>query len=88
MFLAIMLALKHRLFQFLLVIGKQSMNLAVRFVADSVNLRTKLLPRSRRILIEQRLNPIMVCAMRGQAPPSRRIRSRRRSSNFSATARL
>jgi hypothetical protein len=55
-----MLAMLHRLFQFLLVIGKQSMNLAVRFVADSVNLRTKLLPRRCRILIEQRLNPIMV----------------------------
>jgi hypothetical protein len=55
-----MLALLHRLFQFFLMIGKQSMNLAVRFVADSVNLRTKLLPRRCRILIEQRLNPIMV----------------------------
>jgi len=31
-------------FQFLLVITKQGMNLAVRFVADSVNLRSKLLP--------------------------------------------
>jgi hypothetical protein len=48
-----MLALLHRLFQFFLVISKQSMNLAVRFVADSVNLRIKLLPRSWRILIEQ-----------------------------------
>jgi len=55
-----MLALLHRLFQFLLVISKHSMNLAVRFVADSVNLRTKLLPRRCRILIEQRLNLIMV----------------------------
>ena len=36
------------------------MNLAVRFLADSVNLRGKLLPRRIRILIEQRLNPIMV----------------------------
>jgi hypothetical protein len=35
-------------------------NLAVRFVADSVNLWTKLLPRSFRILIERRLNPIVV----------------------------
>jgi hypothetical protein len=42
------------------VISKQSVNLAVRFVADGVNLRIKLLSRSRRILIEQRLNPIMV----------------------------
>jgi hypothetical protein len=50
----------HRLFQFFLVIRKQSMNLVVRFVADSVNLRTKLLPRSFRILIEQSLNPAMV----------------------------
>jgi hypothetical protein len=55
-----MLALLHCLFQFLLAISKQSVNLAVRFVADSVNLRTKLLPRRCRILIEQRLNPIMV----------------------------
>jgi hypothetical protein len=36
------------------------MNLAVRFVADSVNLRTKLLARSVQILIEQLLNPIVV----------------------------
>jgi len=35
-----MLALLHRLFQFFFVIGKQRMNLAVRFIADSVNLRT------------------------------------------------
>jgi hypothetical protein len=55
-----MFALLHRLLQLLLVIGKQSMNLAVRFVAYSVNLRTELLPRSCRILIEQRLNPIMM----------------------------
>ena len=55
-----MLALLHRLFQFFLVISKQGMNVAVRFVADSVNLRTKLLARRFRILIEQRLNPIMV----------------------------
>lgn len=43
-FSPIMLALLHRLFQFFLVVGKQSMNLAVRVVADSVNLRIKLLP--------------------------------------------
>jgi hypothetical protein len=55
-----MLALHHRLFQFFLVIGKQSVNLAVRFVADRMNLRTKLLPRGRRILIEQHLNLIVV----------------------------
>jgi hypothetical protein len=36
------------------------MNLAVRFVADSVDLRTKLLPRRVRILIEQRLNLIVM----------------------------
>jgi len=50
----------HRLFQFFLVISQQSMNLVVRVVADSVNLRSKLLPRRFRILIEQRLNPIMM----------------------------
>jgi hypothetical protein len=55
-----MFALLHGLFQFFLVIGKQCMNLAVRFVADSVNLRTKLLPRSFRILVKQRLNLIVV----------------------------
>jgi len=55
-----MLALLHRLLQFFLVISEESMDLAVRFVADSVNLRSKFLPRSFRILIEQRLNPIMV----------------------------
>jgi len=41
-----MLALLHRLFQFFLVVGEQSMNLVVRFVADSVNLLSKLLARS------------------------------------------
>jgi len=40
-----MLALLHRLFRFFLVIRKQSMNLVVRFVADRVNLWSKLLPR-------------------------------------------
>jgi len=55
-----MLALPHRLFQFFLVISKQSVNLAVRFAADGVNPRTKLLARRFRIPIEQRLNPIMV----------------------------
>jgi hypothetical protein len=54
------LALLHRLFQFFLVIRKQSMNLVVRFVPDPVNLRSQLLPRSFRILIEQRLNLIVV----------------------------
>jgi hypothetical protein len=38
-----MFALLHRFFQLFLVISKQSMNLAVGFVADSVSLRTKLL---------------------------------------------
>ena len=44
-----MFALLHRLSPFLLVISKQGMNL-----------RSKLLPRSCRILIEQRLDPIVV----------------------------
>ena len=60
-----MLALLHRLFQFLLVISKQSVNLAVRFVADSVNLRTKLLPRRCGILVEQRLNLVVVLLRQG-----------------------
>jgi hypothetical protein len=60
-----MLALLHRLFQFFLVIRKQGMNLAVRIVADSVNLWAKLLPRRCRILIEQRLNPVVVLLKQG-----------------------
>jgi hypothetical protein len=59
-FVTIMLPLLHRLFQRFLAISKESMNLAMRFVADSVNLRSKLLPRCCRILIEQRLNLIVV----------------------------
>ena len=60
-----MLAVLHRLFQFFLVISKQSMNLVVRIVADSVNLRSKILPRSCRILIEQCLNLIVVLVKQG-----------------------
>jgi hypothetical protein len=54
------LALPHRLFQFSLVIGGQSMNPAVRFVADRVNLQCNILPRRFRILIEQRLNLVVM----------------------------
>ena len=50
----------HRPFQFFLVVGKESVNLAVSFVADSVNLRSEFLARRFRILIEQRLNFIVV----------------------------
>ena len=46
MFSATMPALHHRLVQFFLVISKQSVNLAIRFVTDRVNLRSKILPRS------------------------------------------
>jgi hypothetical protein len=55
-----MLVPLHRLFQFFLVIGQQSMNLVVGVVADGVNLRAELLPRNCRILIEQRLNLIVM----------------------------
>jgi hypothetical protein len=55
-----MLALLHRLFQLFLVIGKQSMNLMVGFVADRVNLRTELLARGVRIFIEQHLDLIVM----------------------------
>ena len=55
-----MLALLHRLFQFLLVIGKQGMDLTVRFVADFVNLRAEILARGIRTFIEQRLNLVVV----------------------------
>ena len=60
MFFSPMPALHHRLFQFFLVISKQSVNLPMRFVTDRMNLRSKILPRSCRILIEQRLNLIVV----------------------------
>jgi hypothetical protein len=40
-FCTIMLALLHRAFQFFLVAGKQNMDLAMCFVADSMNLRTE-----------------------------------------------
>ena len=60
MFSATMPALHHRLFQFFLVISKQSANLAMRFVTDRMNLRSKILPRSCRILVEHRLNLIVV----------------------------
>jgi hypothetical protein len=53
-------ALLHCLLPFFLVIRQQSMNLTVGLVADSVNLRTELLPRRARILIEQRLNVVVV----------------------------
>ena len=56
----IVFALLHRLFQFFLVISQQSTNLVVRFVANRVNLRSNLLPRGCWILVEQRLNPIVV----------------------------
>jgi len=54
------LVLLHRLFQFFLVVRKQSMNLPVRVGADGVNLRSELLPRSSWVLVEQILNPVMV----------------------------
>jgi hypothetical protein len=55
-----MLALLHRLFQLFLVIGQQSMNLAVRLVTDGMDLRSKLLPRKCRVFVEQGLNLIMM----------------------------
>jgi hypothetical protein len=60
-----LLVVQHRLLQFFLVIRKQSMNLAVCLVADGVSLRTELLSRSCRILIEQRLNLIVVLVKQG-----------------------
>jgi hypothetical protein len=65
-----MLALLHRLFQFFLVISQQSMNLPMSLVTDSADLRSNLLARSGRILIEQRLNLIMVLLKQRAAPDS------------------
>jgi hypothetical protein len=55
-----MLALLHRFFQLLLVIVEQAMDFTMRFIADSVNLRSELLARCVRILVEQCLNPVVV----------------------------
>jgi hypothetical protein len=55
-----MLALLHRLFQKFLVIAKQGMDFTMRFNADRVNLRAEFLARSVRILIEERLNSVVV----------------------------
>ena len=42
------------------MISEQSVNLAVRFVADCVNLRAEILARDIRTFIEQRLNLVVV----------------------------
>jgi hypothetical protein len=52
--------LLHCLFQFFLMVGQQSMDPLVGFVTDGVNLRSKILPRKSLILIEQRLNLVVV----------------------------
>src|SRR5260370_35077779 len=59
-FTMMLVVVDHRLFQFFLVIGQESVNLVVRVVADCVNLRSKFLPQRFRILVEQCLNPIMM----------------------------
>ncbi len=59
-FLTGVFALHHSLFQLLLVVSKQSMNLAMRFIADTMNLRSKRLTGSCRVFVQQRLNPVMV----------------------------
>jgi hypothetical protein len=60
-----MLTLLHRLFQLLLVIAEQGMDFAMCFLADGVDLRSELLARSVWILIEQRLNPVVVLLEQG-----------------------
>ena len=55
-----MFVLPHRFFQLFLVIGKQGVDFTVRSLADSVNLRAELLARNVRILIEERLNSVVV----------------------------
>jgi hypothetical protein len=55
-----MLTLLHRLFQFFLVVSEQGMDFPVSFITDGVNLRAKRLTRNVRILVEERLNLIVV----------------------------
>jgi hypothetical protein len=59
-FCTFMLAFLHRSFQFFLVIGKESVNLAVGFGADRVNLWGKIPPRSCWVLIEHSLYFVVV----------------------------
>jgi len=59
-FFTVVFATLHRLFQFLLAIGKQSMDLTMCLVADCVNLRAEFLTRRIRIFVEQRLNLVVV----------------------------
>jgi hypothetical protein len=80
-----MLALQHRRFQIFLVIGKQRMNLAMRFVAYRVNLRTKFLPRRCRILIDQRLDAVVVRLKQG---PNLLLLFRRELQIFRKTSKL
>ena len=44
-FFTAVLALPHRFFQFLLVVGKQGMDLTMCFFADCMNLRAEILAR-------------------------------------------
>jgi hypothetical protein len=55
-----MLVLHHLLLQIFLLVREQGMNLAMRFVADGMNLRAESLSRGCRILIKQRLNFVVV----------------------------
>jgi hypothetical protein len=59
-FFTVPLALLHRPFQLFLVIIQQAMDLAMCLVADGVNLPAESLARGRRILIEHRLNFVVV----------------------------
>lgn len=59
-FLTLVLALLHRLFQLFLVVGKKSMNFTVRLIADRVDLRTEVTTRSVWVLVQECLNPIVV----------------------------
>jgi hypothetical protein len=64
-FFALILTAQHRLLQFLLLVREQSVNAAVCLVAYRVDLRTELLARSIRILVEQRLDFVVVLLQQG-----------------------
>jgi len=53
-------AFLHGFCQLLLVLGQQRFNLVVRFVADRVDLGAKIFAGDPWILVEQRLNPVVV----------------------------
>lgn len=52
------------------MVGQERFNLVVRFVADRVDLRAEVFAGERWIVVEQRLNPVVVLLKQGSDPVS------------------